>query len=348
MGEMNMANRFRRIAATVSLIAMSVLLAGCGEKIVVLNPKGEIGQQQMDLMIIATLLCAVVIVPVLILTFVIVWRYRQRPNSTAKYTPEWEHNTKLEIVWWGIPIIIIIILGAITIQYTYKLEPSKPLEHEAEPIVIQVTSLDWKWLFQYPEQNIATVNYVQFPEDVPVRFELTSDAPMNSFWIPQLGGQIYTMSGMAMKLHLIADEPGEYMGSGANFSGKDFAQMRFTAKATSQAEFDAWVEDVKASSPELTVDGYKQLALPGVSEIKSFSGIPEGLFQQIVSKYGTTHNHGQSVKSEAGSKQKEAADGSRQQAEEASGDAAAGQPAGDAPADHSAEDGHAEHNHAGH
>lgn len=286
-----MLKGIRRLMGVMSLVAMTVLMTGCSDKLIVLNPKGEIGKQQLDLIIISTLLCLVVIVPVLILTFYIVWKYRQRKNQTTKYDPEWEHSSKLEAIWWGIPIVIIAILAVITVQYTYKLEPSKPLEHEAEPIVIQVTSLDWKWLFQYPEQDIATVNYLQFPEDVPIQFQLTSDAPMNSFWIPQLGGQIYTMSGMAMKLHLIADEPGEYLGMGANFSGRDFGKMEFKAKATSQEEFDAWVKEVKDTSPALTNEGYEQLAVPGVSEVETFSSIPEGLFDRIVTKYGA-HEHG--------------------------------------------------------
>ncbi|MFC5403528.1 ubiquinol oxidase subunit II [Cohnella soli] len=286
--------------AAATGIAMTAVLTGCeGDGVVVLNPKGEIGQQQLDLIWISTLLCLVVLVPVLVLTFYIVWKYRtnQKSAKAAKYDPEWEHSAKLETIWWGIPIIVIAILGAITIIYTHKLEPSKPLKHEAKPIVIQVTSLDWKWLFQYPEQGIASVNYLQFPEDVPVEFRLTSDAPMNSFWIPQLGGQIYTMSGMEMKLHLIADEPGDYLGMGANFSGKDFGKMNFTAKASSQQEFDDWVASVKASSPALTDEGYTQLAKPGVSDVTTYSAIPDGLFERIVHKYGV-HHHGGGAKEE--------------------------------------------------
>ncbi|WP_130615611.1 ubiquinol oxidase subunit II [Cohnella abietis] len=283
-----MMKGLRRLTAMMSLLAMTILMTGCGDKLIVLNPKGEIGKHQLDLIIISTVLCLVVIVPVLILTFYIVWKYRK--EKKAKYDPNWEHSTKLETIWWSIPIVIIAILAVITVQYSYKLEPSKPLEHEAEPIVIQVTSLDWKWLFQYPDQGIATVNYIQFPDNVPIQFELTSDAPMNSFWIPQLGGQIYTMSGMAMKLHLIANEPGSYLGMGANFSGREFGKMQFTAKATSQEEFDTWVQSVKDSSPALTKEGYEQLAIPGVSEVETFSSIPTGLFQEIVTKYGG-HNH---------------------------------------------------------
>ncbi|WP_370639100.1 ubiquinol oxidase subunit II [Cohnella sp. REN36] len=296
---------YRRIAAFMTMVLTTVLLAGCSD-VVVLNPKGSIGQQQMDLILISTVLCLIVVVPVLVLTFWIAWRYRKRDKNQAAYQPNWDHSTKLETIWWGIPIIIIAVLAVITVQYTYKLEPSKPIEHEAEPIVIQVTSLDWKWMFLYPEQGIATVNYLKFPANRPVRFELTSDAPMNSFWIPQLGGQIYTMSGMAMKLNLIADEPGEYKGAGANFSGKDFGQMNFVATATSDADFEKWVADVKKSYPALTKEGYVELAKPGTSLVRSFSSFPKGLFNDIVMKYqvdGSGHHHGGGSEAASGAKE---------------------------------------------
>lgn len=282
---------FSRITALLMLIMISALTAGCTEKVIILDPKGPIGKQQLDLMIISTLLCLIVIVPVLILTAWIIWRYRKKANRKAKYTPEWEHSTKLEVIWWGIPILVIIVLAVVTVRSTYSLEPSKALVTDKNPITIQVASLDWKWLFMYPEQGIATVNYVQFPKDTPIRFELTADAPMNSFWIPQLGGQMYTMSGMNMALHLQADETGEYFGSGANFSGREFGSMRFTAKATTQEEFDTWIKDVKNSKQDLTLDGYKDLAKPGVTDTMSYSSFPEKLFEQIVTKYATSHNH---------------------------------------------------------
>lgn len=291
---MKLTRGIRRFAAAVSMALMAVMLSGCTEQYVVLNPKGIIGQQQLDLIVISTLLCLVIIVPVLILTFVFAWRYRLKPDNKAAYKPNWAHDSKLEFTWWSIPIIIIAILAVITARYSYKLEPSKPLDSEVKPIVIQVTSLDWKWLFQYPEQGIATVNYVQFPANVPVRFELTSDAPMNSFWIPQLGGQIYTMSGMAMKLHLMADEPGTYRGSGANFTGKDFGKMFFDARATTQAEFDQWVQNVKSTAPALTQEGYDVLAKPGAMGTQDYSEFPEGLFERTVMKYirgGSGHHH---------------------------------------------------------
>ncbi|WP_281889279.1 ubiquinol oxidase subunit II [Paenibacillus sp. YYML68] len=289
-------NRLRKAKAKhaavwLLLLVSAVLLTGCTEQIIVLDPKGPIGQSQKDLILIASLLCGVILVPVLLLTAFIVWRYRDKPDSKASYKPEWSHSTSLETIWWAIPIVIIAILGVVTVRYTYELEPSKPLESEAKPITIQATSLDWKWLFTYPEHGIATVNYIHIPEDVPIKFELTSDAPMNSFWIPQLGGQMYTMSGMAMTLFLQADEPGIYYGSGANFSGEHFADMRFDVHAESSEQFEQWVAQLKKQAPQLTEQGYEALAEKGTAERKSYSSFPDGLFQRIVTKYAPT-GHG--------------------------------------------------------
>ncbi|WP_261300861.1 ubiquinol oxidase subunit II [Paenibacillus andongensis] len=275
------------------MVAIIVLLAGCSNQAMVLNPKGPVGAEQKDLIVISTFLCTVILVPVLALTAWIVWRYRDKDGNKASYKPNWAHSTTLEIVWWSIPIIIIVALAVITIRYTHALEPSKPLKSNKPPVTIQVTSLDWKWLFTYPEQGIATVNYLQIPEDTPIKFELTSDAPMNSFWIPQLGGQIYTMSGMKMTLYLQADEIGHYFGTGANFSGEHFAGMTFDVNATSQSDFDAFVAKTKKVPTKLTMESYEALAKPGKSDVQYFSSVPDGLFEKIVTKY----SNGQSIHS---------------------------------------------------
>lgn len=285
-----------RLALLAVLLFSATALTGCSEMIV-LDPKGPIGSMQKDLILITILLCLIILIPVFALTVFIGIRYRDRPGNKASYKPNWSHNTALELIWWGIPIVVIGILAVITVRYTYDLEPSKPIVSDQEELVIQVTSLDWKWLFQYPDQDIATVNYLYIPEDRPIRFELTSDAPMNSFWIPQLGGQIYTMSGMAMVLHLQADEPGTYYGSGANFTGTYFADMTFYATAVPEDEFNAWAEKVKAESEPLTLAAYEALAAPGTANVQSFSGLPEGLFWNTVTKYAAsgsahTHHHG--------------------------------------------------------
>ncbi|UVI33131.1 ubiquinol oxidase subunit II [Paenibacillus spongiae] len=291
---MKLSKAYKRLALVAMPIVL-LLMTGCTNNIIVLDPKGPIAEQQRDLMVISTILGSIVVVPVLIMTAVIIWRYRDREGRKAAYTPRWEHSTKLEIIWWGIPIIIILALGVITVKGTYALEPSKPLESEQKEITVQVTSLNWKWLFQYPEQGIATINELKIPNGVPVRFEITADSPMNSFWIPQLGGQMYAMSGMAMTLYLQADEEGEYWGSGANFTGRHFADMYFDVESMSQEEFDQWVDEIKATSPALTLDGYKKLVEPSTSQVLAFSSFPDQLFEMTVTKYATSHNHGLST-----------------------------------------------------
>lgn len=270
------------------IIAVSVALGW--DKFIVLDPKGPVAEVQQKLIILTGLICMAVVIPVIVLMVYIVWRYRDTPDNDAPYQPDWHDSKLLETIWWGIPIIIIIVLGAFTARDTYKL--AKPPVTDANPVTIQVTSLDWKWLFQYPGQKIATVNYVQIPAGVPVRFQLTSDAPMNSFWIPQLGGQEYSMPGMAMQLWLQADKPGKYFGSGANFSGRDFAHMQFEVESKPQAEFNEWVKQVKASSPELTKEGYTQLAKPSTAKQEFFSSYPDDLYTEIVDKNGGIYmNH---------------------------------------------------------
>lgn len=264
----------------------SILLSGCGSEYVVLNPKGPVAETQYNLIVISAILCAIIIIPVLALTAFIVYRYRDTADNKAPYKPEWAHNTALEVIWWGIPVIIIAILGYFTVRDTYALKESP--SPEVKPITIQVTSLDWKWMFTYPELNIATVNHLEIPAGVPVRFQISADAPMNSFWVPELGGQIYAMSGMATELYLEADEPGEFQGRGANFTGEGFAHMEFKVVAKPQNEFDQWVKEVKGTTPAMTKQDYEKLREPGLAEKKLYSAFPEGLFEEIVQK----HSHG--------------------------------------------------------
>ncbi|MDQ0200078.1 ubiquinol oxidase subunit II [Neobacillus ginsengisoli] len=275
--------------SVLALLGM-VLLAGCDKsKYIVLDPKGPVAQQELHLIIISVILCAVVIIPVLGIFVYIAIRYRDKPGNKAPYQPEWADSKVLEIIWWGIPVVIIAILGVFTAKTTLNL--TKPPVTDVKPIVVQVTSMDWKWMFTYPDKKIATVNYAEIPAGVPVQFILTSDAPMNSFWIPQLGGQEYTMPGMSMGLWLQADKTGEYFGSGANFTGKGFAHMQFRVKSVSQADFNKWADGVKQTSPVLTNDGYKKLAKPSTEKELSFSSYPKGLFEDIVNKNGGKYYH---------------------------------------------------------
>ncbi|MCL6517217.1 cytochrome c oxidase subunit II [Alicyclobacillus sp.] len=267
-----------RVLALAALTAL--LVSGCGPEYLVLNPAGPVAREELHLIELSTVLVLIVIIPVLALLAYIVWRYRDKPDNKAPYTPKWSESKALEVVWWGIPVVIVAVLGYYTGKSTFNL--TEPPQKDVQPLTVQVTSLNWKWLFQYPGQNVATVNYVEIPVGVPIQFELTADAPMNSFWVPELGGQEYTMPGMAMRLWLEADKPGTYYGSGANFTGKGFAHMNFTVKAVSQDEFDQWVKQIKSNSPALTMTGYEQLKQPSVVGTMSYSSYPPGLFHDVV------------------------------------------------------------------
>ncbi|TDK65093.1 ubiquinol oxidase subunit II [Bacillus salipaludis] len=268
----------------------TLLLAGCDKsKFIVLDPKGPVGQTELDLIVISVILCAIVIIPVMVIFVYIIIRYKDRPGNTAPYQPEWADSKVLEIVWWGIPVVIVAILGIYTAKTAIKV--SKPPVTDVKPIVVQVTSLDWKWLFTYPDKKVATVNYAVIPAGVPVQFVLTSDAPMNSFWVPQLGGQEYTMPGMSMGLWLQANKIGEYFGTGANFTGTGFAHMQFRVKAVSQADFNTWAAGLKKNSPVLTNAGYQELSQPGNVKELSYSSYPNKLYENIVNKNGGTLHH---------------------------------------------------------
>ena len=253
--------------------------------IAVLNPKGMIGKKERELVITASLLMLIVVIPVFILTAVFAWKYREA-NDKSKHTPDWEHNSIAECCWWGVPLVIIIILAVITWKTSHELNPFNPIETGKKPLKIQAVALNWKWLFLYPEEGIATVNFVQFPEKTPIAFEITSDAPMNSFWIPQLGGQIYAMPAMRTKLHLIADEVGEFRGASANISGKGFAGMVFKAKSTTEGDFQQWVQSVKGSPKQLTAQSYEELVKPSEYNPEAFYMLADDdLFEYILNKY---------------------------------------------------------------
>lgn len=275
-------NRYPRLLGFLPLLSM-LLLGGC--KWTLLDPKGQVGLDERNLIITATLLMLLVVVPVIIMTFAFAWKYRAS-NKDATYAPKWSHSTKIEIAVWLVPILIIIALGYVTYKSTHALDPYRPLESEAAPINIEVVALDWKWLFIYPDQGIATVNKIVFPEHTPVNFKITSDAVMNSFFIPGLGGQIYAMAGMQTKLHLIANQKAEMEGISANYSGAGFTGMKFKAISTSQEDFNAWVAEVKAAPKQLDQAEYEALAKPSQNNpVALYSSFTPNLFQKIVDKY---------------------------------------------------------------
>jgi len=259
--------------------------------IAVLQPQGTIAQQQRSLMLIACLLAILVVVPVFVMTIVISWKYRaSRPTKGKKkagYTPEVGSNLLFESLWWGIPVVIIFALSIITWNSSHSLDPYKPLASKTKPLHIQVVALQWKWLFLYPDQHVASINQMHIPVNTPIDLEITSDAPMNSFWIPQLAGQIYAMSGMSTQLHLMADKPGTYRGSSANISGRGFANMHFDAIAGSTADFTEWVNYARSSGTKLTDNAYQSLALPSdtPAQAGSMQLASDDLYDTIVMKY---------------------------------------------------------------
>lgn len=273
----------KKMALVGSGIALVGLLSGCGSQYIVLDPKGPVGEIQANLIVLSAALLAAVIVPVLIFFAYVLLRFRDKPGNKASFKPEWDDNKWLEIAWWAIPILVIGILSVFTVRDTFAL--AKP-PSDKEPMTIQVTSLDWKWLFLYPEQGIATVNYVRIPTDTPIRFELTTDAPINSFWIPQLGGQKYTLPGKALDLWLQADEEGTYYGTANNFSGEGFTEMKFTVTAESKPSFNQWVKKIKESSAEFTRQDYFELRKPGLVQTQQYSSYPSDLFKYIIYKNG--------------------------------------------------------------
>jgi cytochrome o ubiquinol oxidase subunit II len=227
----------------------------------------------------------IVVIPVLLLTLFFSWRYREK-RPRGKYDPNWSDSLIAECFWWGVPCIIIAILAVLTWKATHELDPFRPLESDKKPLVIQVIALDWKWLFLYPEQGVATINEIQFPEKTPLHFEITSDAPMNAFWIPQLGGQIYAMPAMRAQLNLIANEKGVFRGCSGNISGEGFAGMVFLAKSTSQEDFDRWIASIQSSAPPLDILEYQKLLKPSQYDPVSFYQLKKkDLFDYVMDKY---------------------------------------------------------------
>jgi len=273
--------------------SLPLLLAGCN--LTVLDPKGMIAAEEKTLILVATGLMLLVVIPVIVLTLVFAWKYRST-NTKARYEPDWSHSNAIEAVVWLIPCLIIIVLGVITYKSTHALDPYKPIESDVKPITVEAVSLDWKWLFIYPELKIATVNQLAFPANTPINFKITSDTVMNAFFIPQLGSQVYAMAGMQTKLHLIANETGVFDGMSSNYSGSGFTGMKFKATAMTSEEFDAWVKQVRESSQNLTKEGYAELSEPSEKvPPAAYASVDPTLYHSILHKYMDKMGEGEKV-----------------------------------------------------
>lgn len=267
--------RSNRWLSVLTIVSFGLVTEGCGSQYAVLDPKGPVARAELHLIESTSIYMGVVILFVLVLFGITVWRFRDRPGRGAPYRPEWERSQWLEYVLFAVPVLIVALIAVPTVQQTFAIDRLPPAKR---PLVIDVTSFDYKWLFQFPKQGIATVNYIDVPVGVPLLFELTANSPMNTFWVPQLGGMEFAMPGRVLPLYLQADAAGVYRGDSANFSGVGFAHMVFHVHAVARQAFRGWVTRVRRGSPALTLKGYRQLLAFGTSPPKSFSSYPSRTF----------------------------------------------------------------------
>ncbi|WP_273455005.1 ubiquinol oxidase subunit II [Nevskia ramosa] len=284
-----MPARLPRLPPLLLPLLLTLPLAGCG--LVTLAPSGDIAARQGDLIVVATVLMLLIVVPVMVLTGWFAWHFRAS-NQKANHDPDWHHSTALELVIWSAPLLIVIMLGAVTWISTHTLDPFRKLDRIAEgrplpegvkPLKVQVVALDWKWLFIYPDYGIASVNEMAAPVDVPIEFQITSSTVMNSFFVPALAGQIYAMPAMETRLHAVINKAGDFEGFSANYSGAGFSQMRFNFKGLDGQDFDRWVAKARESNAELSRGEYLQLEKPGArGPVRLYGKTMAGLYDAVL------------------------------------------------------------------
>jgi cytochrome o ubiquinol oxidase subunit II len=261
-------------------LAAALLLGGCDWA--VLDPKGPIGDGNATLLVDSVAIMLVIVVPTIIATLGVAWWFRSS-NQRAFYLPDWEYSGQLELIVWAIPLLTIMLLGGVTWIGAHDLDPAKPLVSKEEPLDVQVVSLDWKWLFIYPDQHVASVNRLVIPAGTPIRFSLTSGSVMTAFFVPQLGSMIYTMNRMRTQLYLAADDPGVFRGLATQISGDGFADMHFEVEAKSQQDFYDWLGKARADGPELTPESYIELSKQSIVPAPyTFRTVADGLFEKIL------------------------------------------------------------------
>jgi cytochrome o ubiquinol oxidase subunit 2 len=271
-----------RYGALAVLLLSAATLGGCNEG--VLDPKGPIAWAERQILFNSLGIMLAIVIPTILATLAVAFWFRSS-NKHALYLPDFEYSGRLELLVWSIPAMTVLLVGGVAWVGAHDLDPGKPIASTVKPVTVQVASLDWKWLFVYPEQGIASVNQLTIPAGTPISFDLTSSGVMNSFFVPQLGSQIYTMAGMTTRLHLQADHAGSYRGLSANFSGDGFADMRFTVDAVPPEQFAQWVAATRAGGgPELNAATYADLAKPSQA-VKPFAygSVAPGLFNVILS-----------------------------------------------------------------
>ena len=280
-------NRLRRRLGALLALAAPALLAGCTPNLALLNPAGPIGAHEKTVLLVAFGLMLLVVVPVIVMTAWFAWHYRAS-NKKAKYRPYWDFDWKIDLVVWTVPALIVIALGVLSWKTTHELSPYRPLADSEKPVQVEAVAMDWKWLFIYPRQHIATVNQVVFPANRPVSFKLTSDAVTTAFFIPRLGTQIYAMPGMRTKLHLLADRTGTFVGRNFQLNGRGYSDMRFKAVATTPAKYRRWLGKVRNSGQALTAKTLKRLEKPRVHKgIIHYASVSPHLFRHVIEQFQT-------------------------------------------------------------
>jgi cytochrome o ubiquinol oxidase subunit 2 len=269
-----------RYGFLAGILIGATLLGGCNGG--VLDPQGPITGAERQILFNSLGIMLAIVIPTILATLGVAFWFRSS-NHRARYQAEFKYSGRIEALVWSIPAMTVLLVGGVAWVGAHDLDPRKPISADAKPLVVQVVSLDWKWLFIYPEQGIASVNHLVIPAGTPVRFELTSSGVMNSFFVPQLGSQIYTMSGMTTHLELQADNPGSYPGLSAQFSGDGFADMHFVADAVTAQQFDQWVVSARNAGPALDSQSYSDLAKPSAAVAPfTFRAVTPGLFDGIV------------------------------------------------------------------
>ncbi len=292
-------DRYRSIKLLLLIAGAAIFLGGCSSQFVLLHPAGVVAEHEKNLILTAWWIMVLVALPVFVLTGWFAWHYRAS-NKKANYQPDWDFSWSIDAVIWALPLIAVAILAVLTWTSTHDLAPYKPIASEKAPVEVDVVSFNWKWLFIYPKQHIATVNELVIPVGHPINFKLTSDTVVTSFFIPQMGSQIYAMTGMRTRLNLIADKTGTFGGVNINFSGRGYSDMKFKVHSENEADFTKWVASVQKSNMKLDMAALKELKKPSIANaVAHYGSIKPDMFQTILDQYRYNHNDRNIAKTKA-------------------------------------------------
>jgi cytochrome o ubiquinol oxidase subunit II len=279
------ARTARRLFAFFGSALLAANLSGCSYAL--MDPHGPIGRQEKLLLIDSTVIMLAIVIPVIIATLAFAWWYRAG-NTKATRHLDWDYSGRIEFIVWAIPALVILFLGGIAWLSSHDLDPPKAIESSVAPLDIEVVSLDWKWLFIYPDAGVASINRLVVPVGTPVRFHMTSAGVMNSFFIPQLGSQLYTMAGMDTRLNLLVDDPGTYHGLSAQFSGDGFSDMTFEVAAVPRQDFEQWLDTTRTGGGNLDAASYETLMHPTARDPQhTYGTVSAGIFDAILAHPGT-------------------------------------------------------------